>query len=205
MSHAFRGTRGAAGVEAVPSPTDLLPERGRAILVNARNRDLEEQFDRIMREHGPAISRLASSYELIPSSREELSQDIALAIWQALPHFRGQCSERTFIFRIAHNRGLSHVWKRKPSHQSLDDLPEHHHPLDPRPHPEEQTAQQDRRARLMSAIHSLPVMHRQTILLMPEDLSHAEIAEILGITEINVAVRLNRARQALKEALEVRS
>ena len=49
---------------------------------------------------------LAFSYEAVASVREELVQEIALAIWQALPRFRGECSERTFVFRIAHNRGL---------------------------------------------------------------------------------------------------
>lgn len=47
----------------------------------------------------------------------------------------------------------------------------------------------------MWAIHSLPVKHRQTILLMLEELSHAEIAEILGITEINVPCVLGRDRR----------
>ena len=56
----------------------------------------------------------------------------------------------------------------------------------------------------MVAIHSLPVTHRQMIVPMLEDLSHAEMADILGITENNVAVRLNRARKALKDALGVR-
>ncbi|MGC1597270.1 MAG: sigma factor, partial [Candidatus Acidiferrales bacterium] len=79
--------------------------------VSEGRHDLEAQFDRILREHGAAISRLAFGYEAVASVREELVQDIALAIWQALAHFRGGCSERTFVYRIAHNRGLSHVWK----------------------------------------------------------------------------------------------
>jgi RNA polymerase sigma-70 factor (ECF subfamily) len=166
---------------------------------------LEQRFNDIMREHGPALSRLASSYEAVSGKREELLQEIALAIWQALPNFRGECSERTFIYRIGHNRGISHAWKRQPIHKSLDELPETHEPIDPRPHPEEHAAQTDQRARLLSAIQSLPVAHRQMITLMLEDLSHAEIAEVLGITENNVGVRLNRARKALKEALGVRS
>jgi RNA polymerase sigma-70 factor (ECF subfamily) len=53
----------------------------------------------------------------------------------------------------------------------------------------------------MSAIQSLPVNHRQMIVLMLEGLSHAEMAEVVGITENNVAVRLNRARKMLKDAL----
>ena len=60
------------------------------------------------------------------------------------------------------------------------------------------------RKRLMSAIQSLPVTHRQMIVLMLEGLSYGEIAEVMGITENNVAVRLTRARRALKDALGVK-
>jgi len=73
--------------------------------------------------------------------------------------------------------------------------------VDPRPHPEEQTTQQHQKKRLLDAIQTLPVGYRQIVLLLLEDLSQAEIAEVLGITENNVAVRLNRARKALKQAL----
>lgn len=166
---------------------------------------LEQKFDRIMREYGPALSRLAASYEPIPSQREDLLQEIVLAIWQALRHFRGECSERTFLYRIAHNRGLSYAWRRHRVQEPLDELEAAHDPVDPRSHPEEQTAQQHQRKRLLAAIQSLPVGHRQIIMLLLEDLSHAQIAEVLGIRENNVAVRLNRARKALKLALGVAS
>jgi RNA polymerase sigma-70 factor, ECF subfamily len=187
------------------SPTYLSPAGiGEAPIVSENRRALEKQFDRILSEHGPAISRLAFSYEAVASIREELVQDIAVAIWQALPHFRGECSERTFVFRIAHNRGLSHAWKRRPTHQPLDDLQESDQPVDPRPHPEDQAARTWQGERLTSAIHSLPVTHRQIIVLMLEGLTYADMAEVLGISENNVAVRLNRARKALKDALGVR-
>lgn len=164
----------------------------------------EARFDRILREHGPALSRLAFGYEKVAGTRDELMQEIALAIWQALPHFRGGCSERTFVYRIAHNRGLTHAWHRQPAHPSLDELPQPEEPIDPRPHPEEQAAISRQRDRLRSAIQRLPLVYRQVVMLMLEDLSRAEIADVLGITESNVAVRLNRARKALKEALEER-
>jgi RNA polymerase sigma factor (sigma-70 family) len=184
--------------------TELFSAAAQDTLVSENRRALEEQFDRILGVHAPAISRLAFSYEAVASIREELVQEIALAIWQALPHFRGECSERTFVFRIAHNRGLSHAWRRKPPHQPLDDLEDSDQPIDPRPQPEEQAAQIHERAKLMEAIQSLPVTHRQMIVLTLEGLSHAEIGEVLGITENNVAVRLTRARKALKDALGVR-
>ena len=172
--------------------------------MSERRHGLEVKFEHILSQHGAAISRLAFSYETVASVREELVQEIALAIWQALAHFRRECSERTFVYRIAHNRGLSHVWKRRPLHQPLEEIEESDQPIDPRPHPEEQAARTDQRVRLMSAIQSLPVTHRQMIVLMLEGLSHAEIAEVMGITENNLAVRLTRVRKALKDALGVR-
>lgn len=182
-------------------PTDSFASR--VILVKETRRELEQQFERILAEHGAAISRLAYSYEAAAGIREELTQEIALAIWQALPHFRGECSERTFIFRIAHNRGLTHVTRRRTPQQSLDDLEEADEPVDTRPHLDEQLAQMKQRERLASAVQSLPVAHKQMIVLMLEGLSHAEIGEVLGITENNVAVRLTRARKALKETMGV--
>jgi RNA polymerase sigma-70 factor (ECF subfamily) len=169
--------------------------------VRKTGRALEQQFERILDEHGAAISRLAYSYEVVAGIREELVQEMALAIWKALPHFRGECSERTFVFRIAHNRGLTHVRRRRAPQQSLDDLEEADEPVDARPHPDEQLAQMKQRERLASAVQSLPVVHKQIIVLMLEGLSHAEIGEVLGITENNVAVRLTRARKVLKETM----
>src|SRR5215469_953236 len=122
-----------------------------ATFVKETRRVLEQRFERILDEHGAAISRLAYSYETVAGIREELGQEIALAIWKALPHFRGECSERTFVFRIAHNRGLTHVRRRRPQQKSLDDLEEADEPPDPRPHPEQQAAQTKQRAQLMSA------------------------------------------------------
>lgn len=162
----------------------------------------EQLFDRILRQYGPALSRLAFGYEKVAGPRDELVQEIALAIWQALPQFRGECSERTFIYRIAHNRGLTHVCKRRPPSDPLDELPPSLEPVDPRPHPEEQMSILSQRDRLRTAIQRLPLVYRQVVMLTLEDLSNAEIADVLGITENNVGVRLNRARKALKEQLE---
>jgi RNA polymerase sigma factor (sigma-70 family) len=165
----------------------------------------DAQFERILREYGPALSRVAFGYEKVAGTREELVQEIALAIWRALPHFRAECSERTFIYRIAHNRGLTHAYRRQPAHQPLDELPATLEPIDPQPHPEQQLAIARQRDTLRSSIQRLPLLHREVIMLILEDLSHAEIAEVLGITENNVGVRVNRAKKALKELLEKRA
>src|ERR1041385_7566328 len=69
--------------------------------------ELERKFDELLSQHGAALTLLAGSYTNSSSDRDDLMQEIAIAIWQALPRFRGECSERTFLFRIAHNRSIS--------------------------------------------------------------------------------------------------
>ena len=162
-------------------------------------------FEALLREYEPALRRLAAAYEVDVHEREDLLQDIAFALWRALPSFRGDSSTRTFVYRIAHNRALTHVWRRRPLHEPLHELEESQLPVDPRARPEDVAAQRHQRERLMEAIHSLPVIHRQVITLMLEDFSYTEMAEVLGISENNVAVRLNRAKKALKDALGVRA
>ena len=67
------------------------------------------RFEDIAKLHAPLIRRIARSYESNTARADELVQDIHLALWQALPRFRGEASVRTFVARIAHNRAISHV------------------------------------------------------------------------------------------------
>lgn len=162
---------------------------------------LEQSFDRLLATNGPALARLAASYTNTLTDRDDLLQEIAMAIWQALPRFRGECSERTFAFRIAHNRGIAFL-ARVRSHMrgSADeiDLP------DPKPNPESGLARVQSAERLRHAIHGLPLVYRQVVMLALEELDYSEIAEVLGVSESNVGARLSRARQMLRESLETK-
>ncbi|HEX4136552.1 MAG TPA: sigma-70 family RNA polymerase sigma factor [Bryobacteraceae bacterium] len=162
---------------------------------------LSELYERIFASYGPALVRLTACYESRPDVREDLLQEILVAIWKALPGFRGECSEKTFALRVAHNRCLTHVWRRGRSRESESELPE---VPDPRMNPEALFIAGRRRETLLAAIRSLPVNYRQVLTLALEDLTPAEIAAVLGVTENNAAVRLNRARKALREILEVK-
>jgi RNA polymerase sigma-70 factor (ECF subfamily) len=66
-------------------------------------------------------------------------------------------------------------------------------------------SEEQQRRRLVQAIHGLPVIHREVLVLFLESMEYKEIAEVVGISESNVGVRLNRARQRLKTLLEGRS
>jgi len=157
------------------------------------------RFDRLLAENGPALARLASSYTNTASDRDDLLQEIALALWRALPAFREECSERTFLFRIAHNRAVAHLARnRSRGAQPVDEIEVH----DPRPDPETGLVQQQQGERLARAVRRLPVLYRQVVTLTLEGLEYSEIAEVLGISESNVGVRLNRARPMLRKLME---
>src|SRR5215469_11987907 len=119
---------------------------------------LERHFDRLVAANGPALARLAASYTNTLSDRDDLLQEIAMALWQALPRFRGECSERTFLFRIAHNRAVEHLAR---SRRRGDAIARDVELRDPQPDPEAGLLRQQQGERLMDAVRRLAVPYRQ--------------------------------------------
>lgn len=160
--------------------------------------ELEDRLDSLLALHGASLARLAGSYVREAVDRDDLLQEIAVAIWQALPRFRGECSERTFLFRIAHNRAIAFISRRRLPLQETDDGFDVE---DGRLNPEEAMATGQQGQRLLDAIQRLPVGLRQVVTLALEGLSYAEIGDVLGISETNVGARLTRARRRLRQLL----
>lgn len=154
----------------------------------------------LLEGYAPAIRRTARLYEREPAAREDLVQEICLALWQALPRFRGESSERTFVFRVAHNRGATHAWKRR--RRTMAPLDDVYEPADAAPTPEAAAVASRRSGDLARAVAALPLTLKQTVTLMLEGLTPREIGDVLGITENNANVRLARARQALRELMK---
>ena len=162
----------------------------------------EQRFLALLNANLGALRRLSSSYAGTTGERDDLLQEIALALWQALPRFRGESSERTFLFRIAHNHCINHIVRRKPV-ESLQQLE-----LDPedsaRPIEMALSSAQES-VRLVDAVRRLPLIQREVVVLALEDMDYAEIAAVLGISETNVGVRLNRARASLRKLMGERA
>jgi RNA polymerase sigma-70 factor, ECF subfamily len=155
-------------------------------------------FDQVLREHGPALWRVIASYAPPGAERDDLAQDVLVAVWQALPRFRGESAPRSFVLRIAHNRGLSHAFRRARQPRAEPEPPE---VPDPRPGADEQVAVNQRAEQFLRHLRALPLGQREVLALALEGLPHAEIAAMVGITAENVAVRLSRAREALRRSI----
>ena len=156
-------------------------------------------FERIVAEHGPLISRIAMSYEADPALREDLVQQIFLAVWQALPSYRADASLKTFIARIAQNRAISFVTRqvRQPPTAEMPEMIEAEGP-----NPEQSAIDASERRMLVEATRRLPVPQRQVIVLILEGFTYPEISEMLNNAPNALALRLSRAKAALKKMLE---
>jgi RNA polymerase sigma factor (sigma-70 family) len=161
--------------------------------------DQEASLVRLLERYGAALRRLSAAYVSAPGDREDLFQEIALALWTALPRFRGDASERTWLYRIAHNVALTYVDKARrysgpleAGEAALDGLPA-------RDDVEGQAARAEQQRRLLAAVSRLRLDDRRLILLYLEGLTGAEMAAVLGLSEANVATRLSRLRKELVE------
>ena len=150
-----------------------------------------QAFDTLINAYAVPMQRLCAVYAASPSDREDLFQEIFLAVWRALPAFRRDSSERTWLYRIAHNVALT--WQaRHRRRQSRETV------LDGGAHPSVETDL--RRLDLHRAIAAMSAGDRTLTLLWLEGLSAVEIEQVTGVKAGTVAVRLGRIRKQLAPA-----
>ncbi len=157
-------------------------------------------IEHIVAEYGQGLRRVAAAYEADVMLQEDLFQEILLAIHQALPALREKDRLAPYLYRIAHNRAVSHVARaisrKKGEAGAAEEVQEGEEPS-----PEKVMIENEQANHLANAVRRLPLSYRQVVTLYLEDMSYDDIAEALDITQSNVGVRINRAKQMLKEML----
>jgi RNA polymerase sigma-70 factor, ECF subfamily len=149
-------------------------------------------------ELGPAMARLAAAYERNPALREDLLQDIHLAVWQSLANFKGECSLRTWTYRVAHNTAATHVLRQKRTRReqwvTLEELENM---------PDESDSERFVDGwgvfeKLGTIMQKLKTIDRDILLLYLEGLEAFEIAEVVGVSPNLVAQKVRRTKQVLQ-------
>ena len=151
----------------------------------------EQEFTNLIREHRSTIYTVCYMFSKDSDEVADLFQEILINIWNGLDKFRGESSIRTWIWRISFNTCVSHQRKQarrvkgSPLNMSIDLF-------------DESTEDIKQIRMLQKRIRKLGPFDRAIVLLWLEDLSYAEIGEIVGISEKNVSVRLVRIKEQLK-------
>src|SRR5215472_5243146 len=126
----------------------------------------DELYGRAVEAFGPALKRLARGYEPDPDLTRDLLQEIHFALWRSFATFNGDCSLRTWVYRVAHNTAISSkLRRRRLKLVSLEDLAE----LPEENNTEERIGQAQAVAKLHALVATLKPPDDQVMLLYLED------------------------------------
>ncbi len=161
------------------------------------NKELEHKFIVEFEQNQNIIHKVCRIYTSNQDAHNDLFQEIAIQLWKAYPKFRGESKLSTWMYRIGLNTAITLYRKSKRSIVTQD--------FDSVLYKIESTSYDDTeevQLKLMySAIHQLSDIDKALIFLYLEEINYKEIAETLGISEVNARVRMNRIKTRLKTIL----
>jgi RNA polymerase sigma-70 factor, ECF subfamily len=162
-----------------------------------RDEDQKALFMNWLGEHGSSVMKVARAYTLTSEECQDLAQEILLQAWRSLPKFEGRASAATWFYRVALHTAMNWHRKDKPRQSRQQPLLDLQAVATDGVDGAEQAQHRETVEQLYKAIHQLPKTDAAMVLLYLDNLSYREMAEVLGVSESNVGVKLNRAKKAL--------
>ena len=154
----------------------------------------DDQFSALIEEHKGIIYKIANSYCRNAEDRKDLIQEIIVHLWKSHDRYDDHFELSTWIYRIALNVAISAYRREKKRSERVSPLD------DIIIEPAAESAQPDPKiATLHRIIDQLDELNRALVILYLDDNSYRDIAGILGITETNVATKINRLKLKIKE------
>jgi RNA polymerase sigma-70 factor (ECF subfamily) len=160
--------------------------------------DARAGFQALLQAHRGIVAKVAGTYAWHPDDRDDLMQEIATQLWRAWPGYDPQRPAATWMYRIALNVAISYVRGRTRGVQPEPFGDHHGQVADPHAHDHEARQQVDLLHRF---IHAQPPLDRALLLLYLEDRSYREMADVLGLSETNVATKISRLKQRVRTEL----
>jgi RNA polymerase sigma-70 factor, ECF subfamily len=177
-----------------------LDELSEAALVEACLAGRSGAFDLIVQRHRRSVYLLCCRFVGNHEDASDLSQDVFLRAYRGLKGFRGQSSLATWLYRIGVNVCLNRVGAKAPV--TTESIEEQQYVDTRSESPSERLLKEERSARVRAAIAELPKKQRVTLILrMYHEMSHQEIAEVLGSSVGAVKANFFHALNNLKKQL----
>src|SRR5262245_48510914 len=198
---ARRSDSDAGAPTPVPAPASDRPlaELGEMQLVEACLAGRPEAFDLIVQRHRRVVYQLCYRFVGTHEDASDLSQDVFLRAYRGLRSFRGQSTLATWLYRIGVNVCLNRVSAKKPLSESIEERQFVDETVESAP---DRLLRDERGARVRAAIAQLPRKQRATLVLrMYHEMSHQEIADVLGSSVGAVKANFFHALSNLKKML----
>lgn len=154
-------------------------------------------FTRWLEEHSSSVLKVARAYTLTTEDCQDLAQEILLQAWRSSPKFEGKASPATWFYRVALHTAMNWHRNDRPRRTHQQPFLQFQELAAEESECADQLHQRELVEQLYHAIHQLPRTDCALVLLYLEELSYREIADVLGISESHVGVKLNRAKKAL--------
>lgn len=156
-------------------------------------KETENTFLALINQHKAIIHKISKMYMNGAEEQRDLFQEIVLQLWKAYPTFKGNSKFSTWMYRVSLNTALIY-FKRDNRKVDKTPLDENIDVIDVN----ESEGKEEKLAYLYTAVQELNVIEKALIFLFLENQSHREIAENLGISEVNARVKLNRTKEKLQ-------
>ncbi len=158
--------------------------------------DNQERFSALLDQHKGIVAKVVHTYCWHPQDREELTQDIVTQLWRSFSRYDETRSFSTWMYRVALNVAISWVRRHSLRREHMTTLGE---TVDQVADTQTDSTQDERMDFLRQFIEQLEPLNRALMLLYLEAHSHREIAEVLGISETNVATKISRLKQRIRQ------
>lgn len=164
------------------------------------NDSKENRFKQIIEENSQRINSICSYYNSNAEDRKDLHQEILVNIWKSLDKFRGDSAISTWIYRIAVNTSLSFNGKAyRHMNLNIESVPQSMNLLFDDEEMEHKINKEQHFDELEAQLNMLSIIDKALITLVLEGCSMREIADIIGLTEPNVKVKIHRIKEQLKQ------
>lgn len=166
----------------------------------------EEKFNAIVSESSEHIDRICRYYCGNPEDQKDIFQEVMINIWKSLDNFRGDSSISTWVYRVAVNTALTYTGKAyKNMKLMVNGNMQNFMAILDEVELQQKMDQEKQLVMLQTELNLLSVIEKALISLMLEGLTMKEIADVIGITETNVKVKIHRVKVHLKEKLKGKS
>jgi RNA polymerase sigma-70 factor (ECF subfamily) len=160
-----------------------------------KNSELQKTFENLVKTHERLIYKICRLYGNSEDDRQDLYQDIVIQLWKSYPKFRGEAKLSTWLYRIGLNVAITQIRKQKRQIYATDietlnmEFPEDASYLE----------ETEKFRTMYAAIDKLNEIEKAIVMLYLDDKSYDEMEDILGISNGNLRVKMNRIKEKLRQ------